>query len=113
MTETFTDYDPATYLTSPATIAEFMSDALETGDSAYVAKALGVVARAKGMTELADRQGYHANSCTAPSAAWQPHVENIADGDESAGCRSGSTCPSSSLSCIKDEDTMAPFRHGA
>ncbi len=57
MTETFTDYNPTTYLTSPAAVAEFMSDALETADSAYVAKALGVVARAKGMTELAKQTG--------------------------------------------------------
>lgn len=38
-------------------IAEFMSDALETGDAAYIAKAMGVVARAKGMTELARETG--------------------------------------------------------
>ncbi|VXC60406.1 conserved hypothetical protein [Pseudomonas sp. 8Z] len=57
MTETFSDFDPADYLTSPAAIAEFMSDALETGDTGYIAKALGVVARAKGMTELARETG--------------------------------------------------------
>ena len=57
MTETFSDFDPAEYLTSPTAIAEFMSDALETGDAGYIAKALGVVARAKGMTELARETG--------------------------------------------------------
>ncbi len=57
MTETFSDFDPAEYLTSPEAIAEFMSDALETGDASYIAKALGVVARAKGMTELARETG--------------------------------------------------------
>lgn len=57
MTETFTEFDPAEYLTSPDAIAEFMSDALETGDPGYVANALGVVARAKGMTELARETG--------------------------------------------------------
>jgi probable addiction module antidote protein len=34
-----------------------MSDALETGDASYIAKAMGVVARAKGMTELARETG--------------------------------------------------------
>jgi len=34
-----------------------MADALETGDTAYIAKALGVVARAKGMTEIARETG--------------------------------------------------------
>jgi len=57
MTETFTDFDPAEYLTSPEAIAEFMSDALETGDAGYIAKAMGVVARARGMTELARETG--------------------------------------------------------
>lgn len=57
MTETFTDFDPAQYLTNPEAIAEFMTDALETGDAAYIAKAMGVIARAKGMTELAKETG--------------------------------------------------------
>ena len=57
MTETFSDFDPAEYLTGPEAIAEFMNDALETGDAGYIAKALGVVARAKGMTELARETG--------------------------------------------------------
>ena len=34
-----------------------MADALETGDAAYIAKALGVVARAKGMTQIAKDTG--------------------------------------------------------
>lgn len=35
----------------------FMADAFETGDATYVAKALGVVARAKGMTEISGHTG--------------------------------------------------------
>lgn len=57
MTETFTEFDPAEYLNSPEAIAEFFSDALETGDAAYITKAMGVAARAKGMTELARETG--------------------------------------------------------
>lgn len=57
MSETFTTFDPARYLTSPKAIAEFINDALETGDASYVAKALGVVARARGMSELARETG--------------------------------------------------------
>ena len=57
MTEQVYEYDPATALESEEEIAVFLADALETGDSAYVAKALGVVARAKGMTELARQTG--------------------------------------------------------
>ncbi|WP_371230770.1 addiction module antidote protein [Pseudomonas sp. QE6] len=57
MTDTFSEFDPAEYLTNPEAIAEFMSDALETGDTSYIAKAMGVVARAKGMSELARETG--------------------------------------------------------
>ena len=57
MTDTFSEFDPAEYLTNPEPIAEFMSDALETGDTSYIAKAMGVVARAKGMSELARETG--------------------------------------------------------
>jgi probable addiction module antidote protein len=34
-----------------------MADALETGDAGYIAKALGVVARAKGMAEISAQTG--------------------------------------------------------
>ncbi len=51
------DYDLAAALGSEEAIAIFMIDAFETGDSAYIAKALGVVARAKGMSEIAQQTG--------------------------------------------------------
>ena len=57
MTQTFSEFDPAECLTTPEAIAVFMTDALETGDASYVAKAVGVVARAKGMSELAKDTG--------------------------------------------------------
>ncbi|MHB8791030.1 MAG: addiction module antidote protein [Desulfobulbaceae bacterium] len=57
MKEQLFNYDPAVALDSPEAIAVFMADALETGDAAYIAKALGVVARAKGMTEIARETG--------------------------------------------------------
>jgi probable addiction module antidote protein len=51
------DYDPALALDSQEAIEVFMADAFETGDSSYIAKALGVVARAKGMSEIARESG--------------------------------------------------------
>lgn len=57
MTEKLSTYDPATALVNEQEIACFMADALETGDSAYIAKALGVVARAKGMAQIANQTG--------------------------------------------------------
>nr|WP_281435030.1 addiction module antidote protein [Rhizobium lemnae] len=57
VTEKLTDYDPAVALVDDDEIAVFMADAFETGDAAFIAKALGVVARAKGMTEIARKTG--------------------------------------------------------
>lgn len=49
MTEKLTTYDPAVALVEDEEIAFFVADAFESGDSAYIAKALDVVARAKGV----------------------------------------------------------------
>lgn len=51
MTEPIYDYGPAQALDGPEAIAMFIADALDIGDAAYMAKAMGVVARSKGMTE--------------------------------------------------------------
>lgn len=50
-------YDPADALTSDDAVEVFMNDALETGDAGYIAHAIGVVARAKGMTKVAGETG--------------------------------------------------------
>lgn len=52
MIETFTEFDPAEYLSTPEAIAEFMRDARASGDTSYIDKAMEVAARAKQMTEL-------------------------------------------------------------
>lgn len=57
MTIETTTFDAALYLASDEAVAEFMADALESGDAGYIAHALGVVARAKGMTQLAADTG--------------------------------------------------------
>jgi probable addiction module antidote protein len=50
-------FDPAAYLDDPASLAAYMTEALETGDPAFVADALGVIARARGMSEVAREAG--------------------------------------------------------
>ena len=57
MKEKLTTYDPAAALISDEEAAYFMADALETGDAAYIAQSLGVVARAKGMAQVAADTG--------------------------------------------------------
>jgi probable addiction module antidote protein len=57
MADTVTNYDPAEDLESDAAIAAYMGEAFATGDAAYVAHAIGVVARAKGMSQIASETG--------------------------------------------------------
>jgi probable addiction module antidote protein len=57
MAEKLYDYDPADALKSDEAIEVFLADAFETGDARYIAKALGVIARAKGMTKIARATG--------------------------------------------------------
>lgn len=52
-----TSYDPAEDLGSDEAIAVFMAEAFQTNDAAYISHALGVVARAKGMAQIASRTG--------------------------------------------------------
>ena len=46
-------FEPETHFTSLAAQRELLKDALATGDAGYIADALGVIARARGMTETA------------------------------------------------------------
>ena len=57
MIEKLAVYDPAADLGSDEAIAVFMAEAFQTNDAAYVAHALGVVARAKGMAQIAGQTG--------------------------------------------------------
>lgn len=51
-------WDAADYLTDDETISAYLTEALESNDPRYIAKALGAVARARGgMTELARNTG--------------------------------------------------------
>ncbi len=57
MTEKLTTYDPAAALVDDTEIAFFMAEALETGDASFIAKCIGVIARAKGMADVAAETG--------------------------------------------------------
>ena len=57
MPKKLTTYDPAEDLISDEAIAVFLGEALQTNDVAYIAHALGVVARAKGMAQIAEETG--------------------------------------------------------
>ncbi len=57
MAVTLKPFDAAKYLETEEDFAELLTDAMETGDAAYIANALGVVARARGMTQVAKDAG--------------------------------------------------------
>jgi len=46
-------WDTAEYLTDPESIAAYMTAALETNDPRFIVDALGIVARARGMSQAA------------------------------------------------------------
>ncbi len=50
-------FDPAEVLDTREAVAAYLTDALQSGDAAEIADAFGVVARARGMSELARDTG--------------------------------------------------------
>ena len=50
-------FDPAAYLKSEEDILYFIEAAMEGNDHKHIARALGVVARSQGMTEIARKAG--------------------------------------------------------
>lgn len=50
-------FDPTRYLDSDEAIAGFLEEAFETGDASFIVHAFGVVARARGMTQIAKDAG--------------------------------------------------------
>lgn len=57
MTLETTLFDPAEHLRTPEAQAELLADAFDSGEASYIANALGIVARAKGMTSVAKEAG--------------------------------------------------------
>lgn len=71
-------FDPAEFLDSHEAVAEYLTAALETADPAFVADALGVVARAKGMSEVAKAAGLGRESLyKALSADGNPELATV------------------------------------
>ena len=52
-----TPFDPAAYLDTPEAQEELLADAFESGEARHIAAALGTLARARGMSEVAREAG--------------------------------------------------------
>ena len=71
-------YDSAEYLDSPETISFYLEEAFKTEDPTFISQALGTVARAKGMAEVARKTGLSRESLyKALSAEGNPEFATI------------------------------------
>jgi probable addiction module antidote protein len=76
-TET-TTWDPANHFTSSDDMAAYLEAALEDGDPKLVASALGDIARAKGMTQIAREAGLGRESLhKALSSSGNPELATV------------------------------------
>ena len=73
-----TVWDPAQHLKTEGDMAAYLEAALEEGDSALIAAALGDIARAKGMTQVARDAGLGRESLyKALSSTGNPEFSTI------------------------------------
>ena len=71
-------FDPAEYLETPEAVEAYLADAFVGGDPAEIGRALGVVARAHGMTQLAAETGLNRQALyKALSAEGRPELATI------------------------------------
>lgn len=55
--KTATSFDESRYLSTDEEVAEYITEALMSGDLEYVLHAIGVAAKARGMTQIAEQTG--------------------------------------------------------
>jgi probable addiction module antidote protein len=71
-------FDAARHLTSAEAQAELLNDALASGNAVYVANAFGVIARARGMTDVAREAGVTREALyTALSEEGDPRLTTV------------------------------------
>lgn len=73
-----TSFDPADYLASEDDILEYLKVWMEDGSPREIARAIGDVARSKGMTEVARKSGLGRQALySALSGAGNPTLETL------------------------------------
>ena len=71
-------YDPAKYLDSDEVVAEYITEALSTGEVELISHAIGIAAKARGMSKIAEETGLSRESLyRALSADGRPQFETI------------------------------------
>jgi probable addiction module antidote protein len=85
-------FDPANYLDNDEARAAYMTDALATNDPAFIADALGVVARARGMSAVARETGLsRENLYRSLSADGNPELSTLLQVIRALGLRLSAT----------------------
>ena len=78
MTECFAPFDASQHLDDEQVIAEYLAAAAETGDSTFFITALGDVAKARGMAQIAQDAGLGRESLyKALNGDTQPRFDTI------------------------------------
>jgi hypothetical protein len=85
MAEKLTACDPAEGLASGETIAAFMEEAFRTDDAPYIAHTLGVMARAQGMTQIANETCLRANHHRGRQCAWHGPDHDVSGRSQALG----------------------------
>ncbi len=71
-------YDSAEYLNSIEAINAYMKEAMKTADPAFIVRAIGAIARARGMSQIAKKAGLSRESLyKALSAEGNPEFSTI------------------------------------
>jgi probable addiction module antidote protein len=85
-------FDPANYLDTNEARAAYMTEALATNDPAFIADALGVIARARGMSKVARDTGLSRESLyRALSAEGNPELSTLLQVVQALGLRLSAT----------------------
>lgn len=81
-------FDPAKYLTDPEIQEELLEEAFASGDTAFIANALGTVARARGITATAKAAGVTREALhKALSPSGNPRLSTLLGVTEALGYR--------------------------
>ena len=79
-------YDSAALLDTPEALAAYLADAFTSGDLGEIADALGVAARAHGMSDLARKTGLSRSQLYASlSRTGRPELETVLKVTEALG----------------------------
>jgi len=78
MTSGFSTFDASEYIEDDQSALVFLEDAMETNDAAFIASAIGDVARAKGMSAIAKETGMSRESLyRALSGEGNPQLSTV------------------------------------